>query len=131
MSPSGLIGSSPSGEMPPAVVAFPDCFTRLGGNQYVNSAALGNWEDFLIEEMTPTIETQIGCGGSGKRGLFGKSSGGYGSILHAMKHADFWSAAACLSGDMAFELCYLPDMPNLLRILAKKKNSIETFLTRV
>lgn len=118
-----------SGEMPPAVVAFPDCFTRLGGNQYVNSAALGDWEDFLIEEMTPTIETQIGCGGPGKRGLFGKSSGGYGSILHAMKHADFWSAAACLSGDMAFELCYLPDMPNLLRILAKKKNSIETFLT--
>ncbi|WP_319567179.1 glycosyltransferase [Cohaesibacter marisflavi] len=118
-----------SGEMPPAVVAFPDCFTRLGGNQYVNSAALGNWEDFLIEDMTPAIETQIGCGGSGKRGLFGKSSGGYGSILHAMKHADFWSAAACLSGDMAFELCYLPDMPNLLRALAKKNNSIERFLT--
>ncbi len=117
-----------SGKMPPAVVAFPDCFTRLGGNQYVNSAALGNWEDFLIRDMAPAIEARIGCGGPGKRGLFGKSSGGYGSILHAMKHADFWSAAACLSGDMAFELCYLPDMPNLLRTLAKKDNSIEAFL---
>nr|WP_321458452.1 glycosyltransferase [uncultured Cohaesibacter sp.] len=117
-----------SGQMQPAVVAFPDCFTRLGGNQYVNSAALGNWEDFLIEEMTPAIEAQIGCGGSGRRGLFGKSSGGYGSILHAMKHADFWSAAACLSGDMAFELCYLPDMPNLLRTLARRDDSIEDFL---
>nr|WP_319483625.1 glycosyltransferase [uncultured Cohaesibacter sp.] len=118
-----------SGEMPPAVVAFPDCFTRLGGNQYVNSAAMGNWEDFLIADMTPAIEAQFGCGGAGKRGLFGKSSGGYGSILHAMKHADFWSAAACLSGDMAFELCYLPDMPNLLRALARKNNSVEDFLT--
>ena len=27
--------------MPPVVVAFPDCFTRLGGNQYINSASVG------------------------------------------------------------------------------------------
>ncbi|MGH9916885.1 MAG: alpha/beta hydrolase-fold protein, partial [Pyrinomonadaceae bacterium] len=70
-----LIGS---GEMPPVVVAFPDCFTRLGGNQYINSAAMGNWEDFLIDEMLPKVEGQFRCGGFGKRGVFGKSSGGYG-----------------------------------------------------
>src|ERR1700752_2305375 len=27
--------------MPPVVAAFPDCFTRIGGNQYVNSTATG------------------------------------------------------------------------------------------
>src|SRR6187549_1185515 len=32
-----LIGEQ---RMPPVVVAFPDCFTRLGGNQYVNSGAV-------------------------------------------------------------------------------------------
>src|SRR5207253_10188206 len=37
-----------SGEMPPAAIAFPDCFTRLGGNQYINSAVLGRWADFLL-----------------------------------------------------------------------------------
>src|SRR5438270_8233405 len=37
----------------PVVVAFPDCFTRLGGNQYVNSAAMGAWEYFLLQEMLP------------------------------------------------------------------------------
>src|ERR1700674_5705930 len=26
--------------MPPVVVAFPDCFTRLGGNQYINSKSM-------------------------------------------------------------------------------------------
>lgn len=117
-----------SGEMEPVVVAFPDCFTRLGGNQYVNSAAMGLWEDFLIKEMVPPIEDELHCGGPGKRGLFGKSSGGYGSILHAMKHGDFWAAAACHSGDMAFELVYMPDMPTTLRALAKYENSIERFL---
>src|SRR3546814_12549696 len=88
-----------AGEMPAVAVAFPDCFTRLGGNQYVNSAALGPWEDILIGEVVPLVEGRFGCGGAGRRGVFGKSSGGYGSILHALKHADFWAAAACHSGD--------------------------------
>ena len=110
-----LIGE---GAMPPVVVAFPDCFTRLGGNQYVNSAAIGAWDDFLIAEMLPAVEGRFGCGGAGRRGVFGKSSGGYGAIVHALDHPDVWAAAACHSGDMAFELCYLPDMPDVLRALA-------------
>ncbi|MPZ12217.1 MAG: enterochelin esterase [Kiloniellaceae bacterium] len=118
-----------AGKMPPAAVGFPDCFTRLGGNQYINSAALGPWEDILIQEVVPLIEGHFGCGGEGRRGVFGKSSGGYGSLAHALRHADFWAAAACHSGDMAFELCYLPDMPGTLRALDKKEGSIEKFIT--
>ena len=117
-----LIGEQ---KMPPVVVAFPDCFTRLGGNQYINSAAMGAWEDFLLLEMLPAVEQRFGCGGVGRRGVFGKSSGGYGAITHALRHADIWSAAACHSGDMGFELCYLPDMPAVLRALAGAENSIE------
>jgi S-formylglutathione hydrolase FrmB len=117
-----LIGEQ---KMTPVVVAFPDCFTRLGGNQYVDSAAIGAWEDFLIAEMLPAIEQRFECGGTGRRGVFGKSSGGYGAITHALRHADVWAAAACHSGDMGFELCYLPDMPAVLRSLAGKGNSIE------
>ncbi len=117
-----LIGE---GRMSPVVMAFPDCFTRLGGNQYINSIAMGAWEDFLLREMLPTLEARFACGGDGRRGVFGKSSGGYGAIMHALRHADIWAAAACHSGDMAFELCYLPDMPAVLRALAKTGNSIE------
>ena len=117
-----LIGGQ---HMPPVVVAFPDCFTRVGGNQYVNSAATGAWEDFLTAEMLPEVERRFGCGGDGRRGVFGKSSGGYGAITHALRHSDIWSAAACHSGDMGFELCYLPDMPATLRALAGVDNSIE------
>jgi len=121
-----LIGEQ---RMPPVVVAFPDCFTRLGGNQYVNSAAMGAWGDFLVHEMLPAIETRFGCGGVGHRGVVGKSSGGYGAITHAMRHADVWSAAACHSGDMGFELCYLPDMPAVLRAMEQVGNSIERWWT--
>jgi S-formylglutathione hydrolase FrmB len=123
-----LIGE---GRMKPVVVAFPDCFTRLGGNQYINSAATGSWEDFLLHEMLPAIETRFCCGGAGRRGVFGKSSGGYGAITHALRHADIWAAAACHSGDMGFELCYLPDMPAVLRTLARTDNSIERWWTEL
>lgn len=117
-----------AGDMPPVVIAFPDCFTRLGGNQYINSVAMGNWEDFLIDEMLPAVEREVGCGGIGKRGLFGKSSGGYGAIIHAMRRADTWSAAACHSGDMAFELVYGNDFPRVLKSLAKHDLSIEAWM---
>jgi S-formylglutathione hydrolase FrmB len=121
-----LIGEQ---RMPPVVVAFPDCFTRLGGNQYVNSPATGAWEEFLLHELLPAVETRFGCGGDGRRGVFGKSSGGYGAITHALRHSHIWSAAACHSGDMGFELCYLPDMPAVLRALARVDNSIELWWT--
>jgi len=113
-----------SGAMAPAVVAFPDCFTRLGGNQYINSAAVGAWADFLIAEAVPFVEDSYHCGGAGRRGVFGKSSGGYGALVHALLYPQFWSAAACHSGDMAFELLYLPEFPRLLRTLAKTKGNI-------
>ncbi|KAA9006745.1 alpha/beta hydrolase [Histidinibacterium aquaticum] len=116
------------GALPPVVVAMPDCFTRLGGNQYIDSAAMGPWAGWLTGPMLRAVEATFGCGGEGRRGVFGKSSGGYGALMHAMRHPDVWSAAACHSGDMAFELCYLPDMPQALRALAKA-GSVEDWLT--
>lgn len=120
-----LIGA---GLLPPVVVAFPDGCTRLGGNQYVNSPILGRWEDFLAEDLLPAVEQRYGCGGLGRRGLFGKSSGGYGALVQALRRPEVWAAAACHSGDMAFELCYLPDMPATLRALARHQGAIDRFL---
>lgn len=108
-----------SGAMPPVAIAFPDCFLPVGGNQYLDNVVLGNWEQFLCGELVPEVERRFGCGGAGRRGVFGKSSGGYGAMVHAMRHPDVWSAAASHSGDMAFELCYLHDVPRCLRELAR------------
>jgi hypothetical protein len=116
-----LIGT---GAMKPCVVAFPDCFTKLGGNQYVNSSAMGSWDDFLLKEAVPFVERRFGCGGAGKRGVFGKSSGGYGAMVHALMHPDFWSAAVVHSGDMGFPLMYGHEFVPVLRALAKNGGGI-------
>ncbi|NOT39653.1 MAG: enterochelin esterase [Alphaproteobacteria bacterium] len=118
-----------SGAMPPVVVALPDCFTKLGGNQYINSVAMGRWDDFLLQEAVPLVERTLGCGGKGKRGLFGKSSGGYGAMVHALMHPDFWSAAASHSGDMGHELCHLPEFPGVLRALKSHGGEIKSWLS--
>lgn len=114
--------------LPPALVAMPDGFTRLGGNQYVDSPVLGQWTTFLADALVPAVEARFGCGGPGRRGLFGKSSGGYGSLVNAIARPDVWAAAACLSGDMAFELCYWPDLPTAVRVLGRHGGDIEAFV---
>jgi enterochelin esterase-like enzyme len=92
-----------SGEMPPCLVVFPDCFTRLRGNQYINSNAVGAYQDFLIQEVIPFVEALYSTGGQGYRGCFGKSSGGFGALTHGMTRPDIWSAVVCHSGGMGFQ----------------------------
>jgi S-formylglutathione hydrolase FrmB len=114
--------------MGPVVAAFPDCFTSLGGNQYIDSAAMGRWEAFLIDEMLPRLGDEFRLlPGREHRAVFGKSSGGYGAIIHGLRRADAWGAVACHSGDMAFDLCYRANLPATVRFLAEK-GGIEGFL---
>ncbi len=120
------------GKMGPAIIAFPDCFTALGGNQYINSSVLGNWADFLTIEMIPELESRYRLlKGRDHRGLFGKSSGGYGAMVHGMLYAEHWGGIACHSGDMSFDLCYLGDFPKTLMHLAKHAGSIDAFMTKL
>ena len=77
-----------AGVMGEVIIALPDCFTSLGGNQYIDSLAMGNWAAYLTDEMLPTIEKKFRVKpGAEHRGVFGKSSGGYGAIVHGMCHA--------------------------------------------
>ena len=108
------------GNLPPAIYVLPDCFTRYGGSQYLNSTAIGRYEDYVIAEIVPHIDrTYRTIAGPEGRGVFGKSSGGYGSIVLGMKRPDVFGAVACHSGDMAFDLCYRPDFPKFLNAIQK------------
>jgi hypothetical protein len=107
-------------KMGPLIIAFPDCFTALGGNQYVNSTAIGAYADYLTRELIPFVDAQFRTlAHRDHRGCFGKSSGGYGAIIHGMKYAKYWGAVASHSGDAYFDFVYGADWPNTLDELAK------------
>ena len=75
-------------KMGPAIFVFPDCFTALGGNQYVNSSATGDYADYLTREIIPFVDREFRTLASREhRGCFGKSSGGYGAIMHEIGRA--------------------------------------------
>ncbi|MEE9280428.1 MAG: alpha/beta hydrolase-fold protein [Myxococcota bacterium] len=107
-------------KMGPCIIVFPDCFTALGGNQYVNSSAIGRYADYLTKELIPFVDQEFRTLASrDHRGCFGKSSGGYGAILHGMRYARWWGAIANHSGDSYFDFVYRSDWPNTLNELAK------------
>src|SRR5216684_744415 len=104
------------------MVGFPDCFTALGGNQYVNSSAIGNYADYLTREIIPFVDREFRTLADRRhRGCFGKSSGGYGSIVHGMKDAKYWGAIANHSGDAYFDFVNWHDWPNTLNELARHR----------
>ncbi len=106
--------------MPPVILVMPDCFTALGGSQYINSAAIGRYEDHIVEELVPFVDARYRTRAERVgRGVVGKSSGGYASVVLGMRHPDVWGALASHSGDMYFEACYKPDFPLLQRALEK------------
>lgn len=121
-----LIGT---GAMDPAVVVIPDCYTSLGGNQYVNSAAVGPYADYLIEELVPFVGERINVSASRDgRALFGKSSGGYGALYLAMHYPQEWGAVASHSGDMGFDLLFRGEFPTACSVLAPFKGDHKTFM---
>ena len=73
----------------PMIVVMPDCFTHYGGSQYINSSATGNYEDYLTREIVPFVDENFRTvNDKNARAVMGKSSGGYGALIMAMRHAD-------------------------------------------
>jgi S-formylglutathione hydrolase FrmB len=104
-------------------VVLPDTMTLLGGNQYLNSPAVGNYEDSIAKEIVDLIRSRYG---KRKIGLFGKSSGGFGSYTLTARNPSIFSGFIDVSGDSAFEYCYMRDFPAAIEIVSK--SGIAAFL---
>lgn len=121
-----LIGE---GKIQPMIVVMPDCFTYYGGSQYINSGATGDYEDYLTREIVPFVDENFRTiKDKNARAVMGKSSGGYGALIMALRHADIFGLACSTSGDCCFEYCYLPGFANAFRsIKADPKKLMEKF----
>jgi enterochelin esterase family protein len=117
------------GSIKPMIVVMPDCFTRYGGSQYINSSATGNYEDYLTQEIVSFVDENFRTiSDKNSRAVMGKSSGGYGALIMAMRHADKFGLACSTSGDCYFEYCYFPGIPEGFRsINGNPKALIEKF----
>lgn len=110
-----------------AVLVLPDCFTALGGSQYVNSSFLGPHEDYLTQELVPFVDQRYPTR-PGARAVAGKSSGGFGALRLGLRHPELFGAVASLSGDVAFEDSLGPELLACLRGLVPYQGNPAAFL---
>jgi enterochelin esterase family protein len=119
------------GTVQPMILAMPDGLTRYGGSQYINSAGTGRYQDYIITEIVPYID-QTYRTRRDARIIAGKSSGGYGALVLAMRHPDVFRAVACHSGDMYFDFVYRPDFIQSLNAFSRHSitslQDLRTFL---
>jgi enterochelin esterase-like enzyme len=117
------------GGMPGVIYVFPDCMTSLGGSQYVNSSAVGRYQDYIVQELVPLIDSTYRT--NGMRGCIGGSSGGIGSFTLAALYPDVFQAFSNHSGDSAFELCYLSDIPKVVQGMEKYDYDVASFVKQI
>ncbi len=127
--PQKIEGWMESGAIAPMIVVIADCLTRLGGSQYINSAATGRYEDHIVEDLVPHIDTAYRTiADRDHRAVMGKSSGGYGATVLAMRHPDVFGLAGDHSGDRYFDFCYQADVPHVVAALSQWQSSPAKFL---
>ena len=113
----------------PVAIVAPDCFTSLGGNQYVDSEAVGAYASYIHRELIPAVEAAFRIGGSReRRAVVGKSSGGFGAIRFGMDFPEYWAAVGDQSGDCHFEVVLRNGFAEAAGVLARHGGDLHAFL---
>ena len=99
---------------PACLVVLVDAWTSLGGSQFLDSPATGNYHTYLCDEVVPFVDARYP---TTARGIAGKSSGGYGAMVNPLLRPDIFGGLATHAGDALFEMCYLPDFRKSVRVL--------------
>jgi len=117
------------GDAPPVIVAWVDCWTSIGGSQFLDSPGTGNYLTYLCDEVVAFVDGGYRTKADrDHRAIEGKSSGGYGAMVVPMLRPDVWGGFATHAGDALFEVCYLPGFRESVRVLRNEYDgSFETF----
>jgi S-formylglutathione hydrolase FrmB len=96
-------------EITPVVLVVCDGKTRWGGSQYLNSAAQGDYESFLCDEIVRAVEARHPVPAGGVRRIIGgHSSGGFGALRLGGDRQKLFDAVIALSPDSDFPTSHLP-----------------------
>jgi hypothetical protein len=103
---------------PAAIVVLVDAFTSIGGSQFLDTAAIGNYHTHICDELVPWVDAQFET--NGLRAVQGKSSGGYGAMVNAMLRPDLFAGFATHAGDALFEVSYRRNFGDAVRTLRER-----------
>jgi hypothetical protein len=88
-----------AGEAPPCLIVWVDCWTSLGGSQFLDSPATGRYHTYLCDELVAFVDRRYRTLDAPEhRGIVGKSSGGYGAMVTPMLRPDLFGGLATHAG---------------------------------
>ncbi len=119
------------GRARPAILAMPDCTTRFGGSQFLDSPATGPYQTYLAEEVIAHVDATFRTIPSREaRAVVGKSSGGFGALRLAMDRPDVVAAVGSHAGDAAFEVSMRP-LLTTAAIVVGRAGGLAAFAERI
>lgn len=93
----------------PVLLVVPDCRTRWGGGQYLDSPAQVNYADYVCKDIVSLIQSRYSTATNGIcRIIAGLSSGGFGALRLGMAHHKLFQGVIALSPDSDFPVSHLP-----------------------
>ena len=91
----------------PMIVVVPDGWSRWGCGQWVDSPVTGNFEQYVLHDVIPHVDLEYRTiTAASSRGVFGFSSGGFGSWNLASRNPDVFGAMAVLSADSFLDMTH-------------------------
>src|SRR5579872_3996 len=126
--PEAVDEAMASGACPDCIVVYVDAWTTYGGSQFVDSTGTGRYHSYLCDEVVPFVDARYRTlEGPEHRGIQGKSSGGFRSMITPMLRPDLFGGLATHAGDAFYEYLYLPEFARSVRLLREYDGSIEAF----
>lgn len=92
-----------------AILVLPDCFTRLGGSQFLDSTGTGRYQTYVADDVLTLVDARYRTlARASSRAIVGKSSGGFGALRMGMDRPERFAVIGSHAGDAAFELSVRP-----------------------
>jgi S-formylglutathione hydrolase FrmB len=93
--------------VPPMIVVIADGSSRWGCGQWVDSPVTGNFEQYVLRDVVPHVDsTYRTLPSASSRGVFGFSSGGFGAWNLASRNPDVFGAMGVLSADSFLDMTH-------------------------
>jgi len=109
-----------AGECKPFLLVLPDCMTRWGGSQFLDSPAHGAYQTYLVDEVLPEVEARFpAIAAPEARAMVGRSSGGFGALRVALDRPGVISVVASHAGDALFEVTMRPMLTTAAAAIAR------------
>ncbi len=117
--------------MSPFIGVLVDGSSKLGCSQYLNSPSIGNYMDYICDELVNFIDSKFHTHKSADyRCVAGHSSGGFGAFNLGFRRPDVFPWLCSSAGDSFFELCFWPLIPGGIEEIEKAGGSPAEFVEK-